>query len=139
MSIASARRQRAAVQQAVTRLVGVAAFWRNDHEGGLSVYLGFSSGASEPFVGAVQRAMTVYDASPNREPYLAWLAEVAPRKERLSKPEIFRAIASISWLEQRGHLVPDEFNGVIWLGRRDGELVSLSCEELFPSTGQQPS
>ncbi len=109
-------------------IAGVAAFWRNDQDAGVSICLDFASGGGDAFADAVRQAMPSFDASATPERCMAWLAEVAGRKDQLSEVEILDVVACISWLEQRGDLLPDEFNGVIWFARRAGELVALSCK-----------
>jgi hypothetical protein len=107
-------------------IVGLAAFWRSETPDGLSISLDFRSGGGAEFASALRRSMAAYDANSTPEDCVAWLAAIAPHKaEGFSGDILQRAVATIDWLERRGHLRSDEFNGVVWIARCGGELVGF--------------
>jgi len=46
-------------------------------------------------------------------------------------------VATIHWLERRRHIVSDEFNGVVWLGYKDGILMVMRTDEPTPEKKQE--
>lgn len=110
-----------------------AAYYRNDLPTGLGVGLNFEPGDDRGAALLVwaQAMMAVFDrAGPERA--FAWLREQAPRArgETLTRQAIEVAIATVHWLEQRGHLASDEYNGMIWMGTSGAGLFCLRNDEL---------
>jgi hypothetical protein len=95
----------------------VSAFWANDRPGGL----GFAIPFEDPKVGlkvcrVLHSALATYDAHPEVAPnfYLAQLCDFGSRAGGLTDEEMMIAITNIYWLQERGYLAADEYNGVIF-------------------------
>jgi hypothetical protein len=114
------------------RIVGVAAFWNNEREDGLSIRLELESGTSDDFMAGLRRALAFYDASAPAL-CLGRLSYIATHKDGLSLEDLTDAVAAIFWLESQGHLQPDEYNGVVWIGVREGRLVVVPQNDVLTS------
>lgn len=121
-------------------IVGVDVFFRDDHPDGVCARIEFSPGEGQRFAQWCDRAARRFDAFP---PSMAieWLTEVGRRLcasrvgegEALDQQEGRIIIATIYWLERRGHIRSDEHNGVQWIGMRgDKDLIAIRNDEPTP-------
>jgi hypothetical protein len=94
----------------------VEAFYKNDKPGGLGIIYEFKDGG-ERFVAGLERAMETWDANADPQDLLNQLDELGARREHVSltDEENWVSLMNICWLELRGHLKPDRFNGAIFL------------------------
>jgi hypothetical protein len=86
-------------------------FWRNDLPKGQGI--GFIVREQVPqFVSELERMMLVYDESvPDPAELVEQLADWALNWDKLQHSYYAVAAANIYWLETRGHLAIDDFNG----------------------------
>jgi len=61
----------------------------------------------------IRDVMRVWDENTTAADATAQLSEFASRKGSLSASEAWAAIMNIAWLESRGHLQSDEYNGLL--------------------------
>jgi hypothetical protein len=112
----------------------VAAFYKNDGEEGISVSRDFKGDDGNRFSAWCESAMLAIEASGGTpEKAKAWLDGIGrANPEPEMTPTLWNNIvATIHWLERRGHLVSDEFNGCMWLARchRDDTIVALRYDQ----------
>ncbi len=115
-------------------VVHVAAFYENDGQDGLAVSWDFAGDTGNRFSAWCESVMLTFEAMDGKPSQAkAWLDALGRTHP---KPEITRAlgskiVATIHWLERRGHLVSDEFNGCMWMARchRLGTHVALRFDE----------
>ncbi len=126
--------------QATTRTIGqaariyfVSALWRADQPDGGWVELGFSEETQKPPSISSARSKT---HSLNNISHItsAGLVELlrawAPRtREPLPVEEAFSFASVVYFLEQRGDLVADEYNGVLWTWSAKGDPKTLIQSE----------
>ncbi|HLK36746.1 MAG TPA: hypothetical protein VKU41_08335 [Polyangiaceae bacterium] len=111
-----------------TRILRVAAFWREDEPGGITVHKGFDGDEGNVFASACERAMPHFDMHETPGKATAWLGTYAQTFGDPSDSEsedAKRAIATIHWLERRGHIKSDEYNGVLWIAHNGDTMIQL--------------
>src|SRR4051794_10628641 len=102
-----------------SRVMSVSAFWRNDRPGGIGFTIQFEG--RDPHAGshyqeAVERSLLTWDKHANAADLLAQLADFATvGGASFTRQEQFVTIVNVAWLESRGHLASDDFNGILWL------------------------
>jgi len=102
---------------------GAAAFWRDNEPGGVSVQIDLKSPERGlRFCHQLVASLRVLDETP-LEAHLTKLRAYSPRRERLSVEEGCDIIAIVNWLQVRGHLVSDEYNGTMFFCTVDGDVV----------------
>jgi hypothetical protein len=114
----------------------VSAFWENDRPGGLGMSIPFE----DPKVGlkvcrVLHGALATYDAHPEVAPdfYITQLRDFGSRAGALTDDEMMIAITNIYWLQERGYLAADEYNGVIFAWTVEaGGACSLMMGEQNP-------
>ena len=106
------------------------AYYRNDRLfGGLSLSLGFDGDDGRQFAEKCERLMLTFDM---HDPALAlaWLDRVGHQKPRLGRALANMIVATIHWLERRGHLQSDDYNGVIWFATHRQVLFVIRHDEM---------
>jgi hypothetical protein len=103
--------------------VGIAAFWRGNQENGFNMTI---ENSPDSPVGELDAILEEIDAcvlfwasmQPPPEPddlihYIARVAETKTKKQI----EILHAVAMVAYLEEKGAIASDEFNGIIYMYR----------------------
>jgi hypothetical protein len=111
---------------AMTRpMLEVTARWQEDLPGGFAVTVAFETSAlGEQFARQLLRAFEGLDGDVRWTPAVALghLRDVGRLPESMRHETIRRrAVGIVAWLQQRGHLVADEHNGIVWA--RPGEVA----------------
>jgi hypothetical protein len=113
------------------QILRILAFWQNDRPGGLGVGIEFDPSeptAGEEFSHELEARLASYDANANASDILAQLSAVAAESHR--DPQMTASvIADIYWLQERGHLKADEYNGVAWSWIAAGTRDLATCEQ----------
>lgn len=134
------KRQDKVVRPFEGQILHVSGFWRNDRRGGLGFGYDFSGPGFKPtdgeaFARRLDESLRTYDRNANPADIEAQLRSLGEEKERLlvvgqHLPEEHNGIAlmNIHWLEQRGHLQADEFNGISWAWVPKGSTELALCE-----------
>lgn len=115
-------------------MVCVSAFWTADLSGGLGVKLPFENrpeGDGIKFCQELQRHLVEYDARPEPDYYIAQLREWGSRRGELTDEEMLLAIRNVYWLQERGHLRKDEYNGVlfVWTVEKSKHMTMMTAEQ----------
>jgi hypothetical protein len=102
------------------RLLAVGAWWNDDQPDGLRLMVDFVQKPDEgrSLYEQVQANCRSWDQYPEPRIYLNQLQTLALKArtpESLDAFEVMLVIVNIAWLESRGHLKADEFNGIQWL------------------------
>jgi hypothetical protein len=116
------------------RIIGAAVHWQNNTPDGFSCVMSFedSPASTRAWVTKFHEHLLRLDAQSWATPESA-LAELS-RLRRAHSWTIGDAIPQalgleaciiISWLESRGHLRPDEHNGISWVVERGGKVVFI--------------
>lgn len=103
-------------------MYGISGFYRNDQPNGLALEIKGSPDA----LGNIRDAILAYDEpnDPVTEAELfAQLDEFAARPNPLSNDEAIVALMVINLLENRGKIVPDEWNGMLFSWIENDRLV----------------
>lgn len=96
-------------------LLYAGAFWKNDEPDGFGVEFHLTGPECVTFVERLQRTIGLYDVALTKEQALDALIEWAANKEAMSADDLMKAFSYILWLEIRGHIESDEYNGVVWI------------------------
>lgn len=109
------------------RILGISVFWKNDKPGGIGFTQTFPEGdAGTKFEQLAQRTMQDYDAAQAEgedvvgasvEQLTRWAQQDV---SQLPVPEQFLILCNVMWLETRGHIASDNFNGVQWARLYEG-------------------
>jgi hypothetical protein len=112
-------------------IVRISAFWRNDRPGGLGVGIDFHDDpmGGEEYSRHLSRTLDTWDKNAAPGDIVDQLRELANLETELSDRETFIAIADIYWLQERGHLETDEFNGVLWNWIADDTRTLVGSEQ----------
>ena len=107
------------------KLLRIGAFWRNDEDDGLGIMFtshpenrgSINETAAEiaDLVKSLDKAKPMFGFATMTEERIAYLRACAPDKDTLSAGIQIIAAASIQWLEQNGHLKPDDMNGMLYI------------------------
>jgi hypothetical protein len=104
----------------------VSAFYRDNEPGGISTGCQFSTpDQGVDFCLHLEEGLPVYDKLSVAD-VRAELTRFAPRRHELDHKESLHVTMCIHWLQARGHLKPDEFNGTQFSCVIDGTIVT--CE-----------
>jgi hypothetical protein len=121
---------------AMTRpiILEVTARWREDQPGGFAVNVTFDTPKhGEHFARQLLVAIEGLDRDRRWSPDVAMkhLNEVGRMPEK-SRDETIRrrAVGIVAWLQERGHLIADEHNGVAW--HRSGETAEVTVVKPRP-------
>jgi len=119
-------------------VLNVSAWWRNDKPGGIGVGIEFASnpGKGVAFCRVLESQLPVYDRQITVEEVLDQLSATARRRDQLTDLETMVIITNIYWLQERGRLRSDEFNGVVftWTTKGTGQLAIGEQNPLFIDT-----
>jgi len=131
------RRAAAATHRGEVDIDTVAAYFRNDTMVGISVSLRFDDGAKgRRFAELCETAMLDFDMSPP-EPAIAWLTKIGREKPPFTMQLCNWIVATIHWLERRKHIQSDDYNGVMWMGTRDGDLIAIRHDDPSPENNRE--
>lgn len=110
--------EQAMEQAQVGDIIHVGAFWKNDQARGIGFERVFIEGGKQ-FAAQMKEALAAYDqGGAEPEDLIEQLQEMgADGKWRSDEQLQIVVFMNIYWLEQRGHLQPDEYNGVRWTQR----------------------
>ena len=107
----------------------VAAYWKNDVPGGVNIEIPFEDDgvdglafciALESLLPEIDQIVTVAVA----EARLSELSRSRAMGRRPIERDALDIITLVYWLQERGHLVVDNFNGTMFLSRYDGKIVN---------------
>jgi hypothetical protein len=121
---------------AMTRpiILEVTARWREDQPGGFAVNVTFDTPKhGEHFARQLLVAIEGLDRNEAWSPDVAimHLSDVGRMPEKLRDETIRRrAVGIVAWLQERGHLIADEHNGVAW--HRMGETAEVTTVTARP-------
>lgn len=123
------RRAAAAGKDPVIEAVSV--YFQNDGDDGFSFRREFiGDTAGREFAGICEQLMVGYDA---HQPALAiaYLKRIAAAPDKPARVigSAQLITATVHWLERRGHIKSDEFNGVLWIGRRGTEAFGIRHDQ----------
>ncbi len=109
-------------------ILEVTARWREDQPGGFAVNVTFDTPKhGEHFARQLHVAIEGLDRDERWSPDVAikHLRDVGKMPEK-SRDETIRrrAVGIVAWLQERGHLIADEHNGVAW--HRSGETAEVT-------------
>jgi hypothetical protein len=127
---------------AMTRpILEVTARWREDQPGGFAVNVTFDTPKlGEHFAKQLLLAIEGLDRDRRWSPDVAikHLSDVGRMPEG-SRDEIIRrrAVGIVAWLQERGHLVADEYNGVAW--HRAGETPEATVQAVRKHPPTEPT
>ena len=109
------------------RVVTVGALWRANKPGGISVRIEFGADNGILFAQHLLDALAEWDAHPTVD-YAEQLAEIGAMTvtDQAEMPIVFM---NINWLVERGHLIPDEFNGLFWCLEHQGRGAIAFTEQ----------
>jgi hypothetical protein len=101
----------------------VSAHFRNDKPDGLGVALDFNDSGGVAFCLALEYGLAVYDRQQTTpEQILATLGKFA-RERPESHDAAAEVVMGVHWLQVRGHLAVDEYNGTLFCCVRGGNLL----------------
>ena len=106
------------IQRNGMRLMTASAFYKNDMPGGVGIHYPHPP---KDFVQEIDALLLVWDANATPERIHAQLKECGEYIQKhgdLDEKMSFVAFVDIVWLERRGYLTPDEFNGGLWQWRQ---------------------
>jgi len=115
-------------------ILEVTARWREDQPGGFAVHVTFDTPKhGEHFARQLHVAIEGLDRDRRWSPDVAikHLRDVGKMPER-SRDETIRrrAVGIVAWLQERGHLIADEHNGVAW--HRIGDTTEVAAVTARP-------
>ena len=101
------------IQRKGLKLVTASAFYKNDLPGGIGIHY---PTPPKDFIQMIDTLLLSWDANATPERIHEQLKEIGDYIAKDGKDEKTSLIAfvDIVWLESRGHLVPDEYNGGYW-------------------------
>jgi hypothetical protein len=104
----------------------VGVYWRNDQPGGIGFTYDMKDGGIE-FCEEIERTMPAMDISGiTAERVTCRLRELALYGSDMNRRQAIECILNVHWLQTRGHLKPDEFNGTLFGCRFDEEFIAFS-------------
>jgi hypothetical protein len=110
------------------QVIMASAFYRDGEPGGIAVGMKFDSSCNGvAFCEQLEACLPEYD---NIGLHLVerQIRHLAPRREgQLDAAEVMHVIACVHWLQTRGHLASDEYNGTIFACVYRGALVNCEC------------
>lgn len=104
----------------------VSAFYRDNEPGGIATGMQFHGDDGVEFCKLLVEALPRIDAETTVDIACRALTYLSPRRHQLKPVEVADVISVVNWLQVRGHLVADEYNGTIFVCEFEGALVS--CE-----------
>jgi len=116
----------------------IRALWRGNFSGGLRLRLTFEhdpDGGEEFSRELLERLWTYDEQYATRQEIEAHLAGLGAHTP-LRPEDATRAIQHIYWLQVRGHLVPDPFNGVMWLCSGESDIFAMETNPCALREGQ---
>lgn len=109
----------------------VGAYWRDDQPGGIGFTIDFPPDRSgNRFAQRCEAALTLFDRNPDALENALGLLTKLGREQHVPDREGLRAVATIHWLEQRGHLRSDDHNGIMWVATTDEAVVVVRLDGL---------
>jgi hypothetical protein len=106
------------------RLILISAFWRNDCPDGVGCTFEFQGNDGETMAKLIEDTVKVYDQHPEVpvEEYVEQLRAIGLTPIDLRDEQMLMlAMINIAWLERRGHIPTDEFNGMLYVRLIKGE------------------
>lgn len=112
-------------------VLAVSAYYKNDKPGGIGVGLNFVGREGIDFCHELEANLGVYDRLLPLERVLQIVDKFSRDRPDFSDRSslairsgaVMDIVGSIYWLQERGHLAPDEYNGLAFGCFRDGALV----------------
>jgi hypothetical protein len=107
------------------QILSVGAFFRDDEPGGIAGGLQWQ----DPQRGLalceqLQDGLVAFDvAAATPADHVSALRTLSPRRHSLTDIDVHYLIMAVYWLQCRGHLVPDEYNGTVFICMYKGALV----------------
>ena len=102
----------------------VSGFWRDNEPGGIAAGMQFrENDDGVVFCQHLEACLPEYDKL-TLEEVEGELRRLSPRRHQLSHAEVAHVIACVHWMQQRGHLKADEYNGTLFAGVMGGTVVS---------------
>lgn len=93
-------------------VTSISAFWKNDVPGGIGLTFRFGDRENgNRMLAGLEATLADYDRNATPEAIVAQLE--AWGGTSLSMEQKYVAVANVYWLERRGHLKSDDFNGVL--------------------------
>jgi len=107
------------------QILSVGAFFRDNEPGGIAGGLSWE----DPQRGLalceqLQEGLVAFDvAAATAADHVSALRTLSPSRHSLTSIDVHYLIMAVYWLQCRGHLVPDEYNGTIFVCMYKGALV----------------
>ncbi len=107
------------------QILMVSAFWRDNEPDGISAGMKFDSpeGGVE-FCTDLEKTLPLYDKL-GLQHVRAELVRLAPHRHELDMRDVMHVVACIYWMQERGHIKPDEYNGTMFGCTLAGTIVSI--------------
>ena len=102
------------IQRKGLTLVSASAFYKNDTAGGVGVHY---PDPPKDFISTIDNLLMVWDANATPKRIQEQLTEIGKfigEGGQLQDNLAMAAFVNIVWLETRGHLIPDNYNGGYW-------------------------
>lgn len=104
----------------------VSAFWRDNEPDGISAGMRFDAPTNGvEFCTDLEKTLPLYDKL-GLQHVRAELVRLAPHRHELDMRDVMHVVACIYWMQERGHIKPDEYNGALFACSHEGTLAS--CE-----------
>jgi hypothetical protein len=109
----------------------VSGFWRDDEPGGIAAGMQFKDrDEGLDLCRVLEASLATYDELTLQE-VQSELRRLSPRRNELSSIEVMHVIMCVHWMQRRGHLKPDEFNGTLFAGTLEGNVFSTETNPVL--------
>lgn len=105
------------------QVIMVSAFYRDGEPGGIATGAQFPNGGGVDLCVHLEEGLPVYDNLSVAE-VLVDLAHLSPKRHELNHEESLHVTMCIYWLQERGYIQPDEFNGTQFVCVIDDTIVT---------------
>lgn len=116
------RASSSASRASASRVMVTSAHWRDGQSDGIRLTLHHDGDEGTQLARRLLNDLPVWDLNANAEDVLNRLGDIGAREQR-DAGSVYTAFMSIFWLTTRGHLAPDEWNGLVWACAYEDMLV----------------